>query len=85
MRTNIERALNDLVVSNKDITLSNTLPAYLREAGFDEISHDALESFEHAMDKYPLLPSKSSRRLREADIGAYGRILSVCINPVKGF
>ncbi|KAF9234680.1 hypothetical protein BU15DRAFT_27510, partial [Melanogaster broomeanus] len=59
MRTNIERALNDLVVSDKDITLSNILPAYLHEAGFDEISHDALEPCEHAMDEYLLLPSKS--------------------------
>ncbi|KIJ14935.1 hypothetical protein PAXINDRAFT_180792 [Paxillus involutus ATCC 200175] len=59
MRTNIERALNDLIVSNKDITLANALPAYLREAGFNEMSHDALTSFEHAMDKYPMLPSKS--------------------------
>ncbi|KIJ60301.1 hypothetical protein HYDPIDRAFT_32421 [Hydnomerulius pinastri MD-312] len=59
MRTNIERALNDLIVSEKDITIANALPAYLRVAGFSEVSHDSLTSFEHAMDKYPMPPSKS--------------------------
>ncbi|KIK98540.1 hypothetical protein PAXRUDRAFT_823771 [Paxillus rubicundulus Ve08.2h10] len=59
MRTNIERALNDLIVSNKDTTLANALPAYLRKAGFNETTHDALTLFEHAMHKYLMLPGKS--------------------------
>lgn len=52
MHTNIEHAIDDLILSNKDITLANTLPAYLRVAGF-KMSPDALIAFEHALDKYP--------------------------------
>ncbi|KAF8546910.1 hypothetical protein OG21DRAFT_1517776 [Imleria badia] len=53
MRTNIEHAIHELILSNKDITLANALPAYLRVAGFKKISPDALIAFEHALDKYP--------------------------------
>lgn len=59
MRTNIERAINDLILSNKDITLANALPAYLREAGFEKTSPDALVAFEHALDKYPMRRDES--------------------------
>jgi hypothetical protein len=59
MRTNIERAINDLILSDKDITLANALPAYLREAGFKKMTVDALVAFEHALDKYPTRPDAS--------------------------
>lgn len=59
MRTNIERAINDLILSNKDITLENALPAYIVEAGFEKMSADALIAFEHALDKYPTRRDKS--------------------------
>ena len=59
MRTTIERAINDLILSNKDITLANALPAYLQEAGFKEMTVDALIAFEHALDKYPTCPDAS--------------------------
>ncbi|KAH0832262.1 hypothetical protein J3R83DRAFT_13248 [Lanmaoa asiatica] len=54
MCTNIERAINDLILSDKDVTLANALPAYLQEAGFKKMSPDALIAFEHALDKYPM-------------------------------
>ncbi|EGN97754.1 hypothetical protein SERLA73DRAFT_182486 [Serpula lacrymans var. lacrymans S7.3] len=57
--SNIECALNDLVVSNKAITVANAFPVYMRVAGFTEVCHEAVTSFEHAMDKYPLITSKS--------------------------
>ncbi|KAH7885146.1 hypothetical protein F5I97DRAFT_1811556, partial [Phlebopus sp. FC_14] len=57
--TNIELALNDLIVSNKDITITNATPAYLLTAGFTETNHDALNSFGHAMEKCPALSNRS--------------------------
>lgn len=53
MRTNIERAINGLILSNKDITLPNALPVCIQEAGFEKMSPDALVAFEHASDKCP--------------------------------
>lgn len=59
MRTNIERAINELILSSQDVTLANTLPAYLREAGFKKMSPDALTAFEHALEKHPTRTDES--------------------------
>ncbi|KAG9315515.1 hypothetical protein JVU11DRAFT_3130 [Chiua virens] len=69
MRTNIERAIEGLITSNKDITLANTLPAYFQEAGFTEMSLDALTAFEHALDKYPRRPDASHAVFAKSVLG----------------
>ncbi|KAG5653169.1 hypothetical protein H0H81_002011 [Sphagnurus paluster] len=53
MRSNIERAVDDVLAANKEVIVANVLAAYIRVAGFKRQSIDVLTAFERAMDKYP--------------------------------
>ncbi|KAF5374097.1 hypothetical protein D9615_008875 [Tricholomella constricta] len=53
MRSNIERAVADVLAANKEVVVANVLAAYVRVAGFKHQSMDVLTAFERAMDKHP--------------------------------
>ncbi|KAI0345482.1 hypothetical protein BDW22DRAFT_1352951 [Trametopsis cervina] len=59
MTTTLELALSSLLASNKPLSVQNAVTAYFEAAGFSDSSHCmrvAALAFEHAMDKYALLP-----------------------------
>lgn len=64
MRTNIKRAIDDLLTLNKEIMLA----AYLRAAGYMQMSVCTLVVFEHTLYKCPTHPDKS-RHLRRGVFG----------------
>ncbi|EMD39470.1 hypothetical protein CERSUDRAFT_111776 [Gelatoporia subvermispora B] len=67
MATNIEQAISSVFCANLPLTLSNVLRAYLFATVLEPledtskllISHEALVTFEHALDKEPVFAVRS--------------------------
>jgi len=53
MRSNIERAVAEVIAANKDVVVANVLTAYVGVAGFKHQSMEVVTAFERALDKYP--------------------------------
>lgn len=53
MRSNIERAVADVLASKQEVDVTTVLSAYVRIAGFKTQSIDVMTAFERALDKHP--------------------------------